>query len=184
MKGELVCLAITTVSIVKNIKRNSITVVRTIVSVMTTRTVLLGHQHLEPRNTVNQPVPANTFVKVLFQNEQFDLANEYNPATSIFIPKTRGVYSIIGTIGFFPNNSNSNYRARVEIRVNGNAAIAIDNDFFGTINFGNVVSVSTIIQLNEGDQVEVYAQSSIDGVLSISEDGSHFEAARFPSPTE
>ncbi|MED2710851.1 ABC transporter permease, partial [Bacillus toyonensis] len=27
------------------------------------------------RNTVNQNVPANTFVKVLFQNEQFDLAN-------------------------------------------------------------------------------------------------------------
>ncbi|GEM_PF-3576806 len=47
MKGERVCLAITTVSIVKNIKRNSITVVRTIVSVMTTRIVLLGHQHLE-----------------------------------------------------------------------------------------------------------------------------------------
>ena len=66
----------------KEYKRNSITVVRTIVSVMTTRTVLLGHQHLE-LNTVNQPVPANTFVKVLFQNEQFDLANEYNPATSI-----------------------------------------------------------------------------------------------------
>ena len=42
----------------------------------------------------------------------------------------------------------------------------------------------TIIQLNEGDRVEVYAQSSIDGVLSTSEDGSHFEAARFPSPTE
>ena len=79
---------------------------------------------------MNQPVPANTFVKVLFQNEQFDLANEYNPATSIFIPKTRGVYSIIGTIGFFPNNSNFDYRARVEIRVNGNAAIAIDNDFW------------------------------------------------------
>ncbi|KXY80401.1 ABC transporter permease [Bacillus anthracis] len=134
------------------------------------------------RNTVNQPVPANTFVKVLFQNEQFDLANEYNPTTSIFIPKTKGVYSVIGTIGFFPNDSSLNYRARVEIRVNGNAAIAIDNDFFGPIGFGNVVSVSTIIQLHAGDQVEVYAQSSIDGVLSPSEDGSHFEAARFPSP--
>ncbi len=68
---------------------------------MTTRTTLLGHQHLGARNTVDQTVPANTFVKVLFQDEQFDLANEYNPATSIFIPKTRGVYSIIGTIGFF-----------------------------------------------------------------------------------
>ena len=118
----------------------------------------------------------------MFQNEQFDLANEYNPETSIFIPKTKGVYSFIGTIGFFPNDPSLNYRARVEIRVNGNAAIAIDNDFFGPIGFGNVVSVSTIIQLHEGDQVEVYAQSSIDGVLSTSEDGSHFEAARFPSP--
>ncbi|EEK44977.1 hypothetical protein [Bacillus paranthracis] len=118
----------------------------------------------------------------MFQNEQFDLANEYNPATSIFIPKTKGVYSVIGTIGFFPNDPSLNYRARVEIRVNGNAAIAIDNDFFGPIGFGNVVSVSTIIQLHAGDQVEVYAQSSIDGVLSPSEDGSHFEAARFPSP--
>ncbi len=78
---------------------------------------------------MNQNVPANTFVKVLFQNEQFDLANEYNPATSIFTPKTKGVYSIIGTIGFFPNDPTLNYRARVEIRVNGNAAIAIDNDF-------------------------------------------------------
>ena len=52
------------------------------------------------RNTVNQPVPANTFVKVLFQNEQFDLANEYNPATSIFIPKTKGVYSVIERLVF------------------------------------------------------------------------------------
>ncbi|MFF2242507.1 ABC transporter permease, partial [Bacillus thuringiensis] len=73
-------------------------------------------------STVNQNLPANTFVKVLFQNEQFDLANEYNPATSIFIPKTRGVYSVIGTIAFIPNNLNTNYRARVEIRVNGNPA--------------------------------------------------------------
>ncbi|PFL17042.1 ABC transporter permease [Bacillus cereus] len=133
-------------------------------------------------NTVDQNLPANTFVKVLFQNEQFDLANEYNPATSEFTPKTRGVYSVIGTIGFFPNDTNVNYRARVEVRVNGNAAIAIDNDFFGPINFGNVVSVSTILQLHAGDFVEIFAQSSIDGVISSSEDGSHFEAARFPSP--
>ena len=53
---------------------------------------------------------------------------------------------------------------------------------FGPISFGNVVSVSTIVQLNAGDEVEIYAQSSIDGVLSPLEDGAHFEAARFPSP--
>ncbi|GLV65622.1 hypothetical protein Bmyc01_42910 [Bacillus mycoides] len=134
------------------------------------------------RNMLDQNVPANTFVKVLFQNEQFDLANEYNPAISIFIPKTRGVYSVIGKIAFAPNNTNLNYRARVEIRVNGNPAIAIDNDFFGPINFTNAVAVSSIIQLNAGDLVEVFAQSSKAGVISAAEDGAHFEAARFPSP--
>ena len=42
-------------------------------------------------NTVNQPVLANTPVKVLFQNEQFDLANEYNPVTSILLRKLEGI---------------------------------------------------------------------------------------------
>ncbi len=52
--------------------------------------MLIRASAFRARNTVDQTVPANTFVKVLFQDEQFDLANEYNPATSIFIPKTRG----------------------------------------------------------------------------------------------
>ena len=140
------------------------------------------------RNTVNQNVPANTFVKVLFQNEQFDLANEYNPVTSIFTPKTRGVYSVLGNITFSPNDFNVNYRARVEIRVNGNPAIAIDNDFFGTgVFFNNDVSVTTILQLEAGDLVEVFAESSIAGVIVQNVNGVntvHFEAARFPSPTK
>ncbi|MCQ6357693.1 MULTISPECIES: ABC transporter permease [Bacillus] len=136
-------------------------------------------------STVDQNVTANTFVKVLFPNEQFDLANEYNPVTSEFIPKTRGVYSIIGTISFAPNDSNTNYRARVEIRVNDNPAIAIDNDFFGPPNFANVVAVSTILQLHAGDVVEIFAESDVDGLIIQNDPGfisTHFEAARFPSP--
>ncbi|OQR56390.1 ABC transporter permease [Bacillus sp. CDB3] len=136
-------------------------------------------------STVNQNVTANTFVKVLFQDEQFDLANEYNPTTSDFIPETRGVYSVIGTISFAPNDSNANYRARVEIRINGNPAIAIDNDFFGPSNFANVVAVSTILELHAGDVVEIFAESDVDGLIIQNDPGfisTHFEAARFPSP--
>ncbi|MGX5568747.1 hypothetical protein ACWKT7_23870 [Bacillus toyonensis] len=139
-------------------------------------------------NTVNQPILANTSVKVLFQNEQFDLANEYNPVTSTFMPKTRGVYSVLGNITFSPNDINVNYRARVEIRVNGNTAIAIDNDYFGTgVFFNNDVSVTSILQLEAGDVVEIFAESSIDGVIVQNVNGLntvHFEAARFPSPIE
>ncbi|MFC5986884.1 C1q-like domain-containing protein [Marinicrinis lubricantis] len=127
------------------------------------------------------PVAANTPVKVLFPNEQFDLANEYNPANSTFTPSRRGVYSILGTIAFNPTNPNVNYRARVEIRVNGAPAVAIDNDFFGPSNFINVVTVSTILQLQAGDRVEVFAESNTAGSIAADTD-TRFEAARFPSP--
>ncbi|MEH7466072.1 hypothetical protein V7195_06095, partial [Priestia megaterium] len=98
--------------------------------------------------------------------------------------KKDGVYSIIATIGFSPNDQMLDYRTRIEIRVNGTTAIAIDNDFFGgNTPFVNAVSVSTIYNLEAGDRVEVFVQSSIAGTIVTSEDGSHFEAARFPSPT-
>lgn len=137
-------------------------------------------------SSANQTVPENTFVKVNYQLKQFDLANEYNPFTSVFRPRNNGVFLISATISFIPNNNNVNYRARIEIRVNGRPAIAIDNDFFGPINFGNAVNVSTIQKLNAMDKVEVFAQSSIAGVIGANVDGevsTHFEAARFPSPT-
>lgn len=74
----------------------------------------------------------------------------------------------------------------VEIRVNGNPAVAIDNDFFGRgLNFANVVNVSTILQLEAGDRVEIFAQSSTSGIIRANDNGvvsTHFEAARFPSP--
>ena len=131
-------------------------------------------------NNANQAVPANTFVKVLYQNEQFDLENEYNPATSTFVPREDGVYLIIGSISFLPNNTAINYRARVEIRINGVVNATIDNDFFGPIVFGNVVSVSSILRLQAGDTVEIFAQSSTAGTFTAGtvESATHFEAAR------
>lgn len=137
-------------------------------------------------SNANQIVPANTFVKVNYQRKQFDLANEYNPGTSTFSPKKNGVYLISATISFTPNNTNINYRVRIEIRVNGRPAIAIDNDFFGPINIGNVANVSTILNLKAKDKVEVFATSSTAGFINANIDGStstHFEAARFPSPS-
>ncbi|WP_434092406.1 ABC transporter permease [Priestia megaterium] len=136
-------------------------------------------------NLINQTVPADTFVKVLYQSEQFDIANEYDPANSIFIPKTNGVYSIIATIAFSPNSTTSDYRAGIQIRVNGNS-VAADNDFFGAnAPFTNEVTVSTILELEAGDLVEIFAVSSVAGVIvqdGVNQNSTHFEAARFPSP--
>ncbi|HDR4909628.1 TPA: hypothetical protein QCR52_000001 [Bacillus cereus] len=62
------------------------------------------------------------------------------------------------------------------------ALIAGDDSFFGG-NTGllNAVTVSTIVQLNAGDMVQVQAGSTIDGVIA-SPLLTNFQAARFPSP--
>ena len=133
--------------------------------------------------TPPQTVTPNTPIKVIFPTQQFDLAGEYNPKKSTFVPDKDGVYEVIAKIGFIPANLNLDYRIRIEIRVNGNPAVAIDNDFFGGgVPFANAVAVSSILLLHEDDRVEVFAQSSIAGAISPIEDGSRFEAARYPSP--
>ena len=133
--------------------------------------------------TTNQPVTANTPLKIIFPTEQFDLAGEFDPETSTFIPARNGVYFVLGDVAFSPNDPNGDYRTRIEIRLNGKPAVAIDNDFFGAgTPFLNAVSVSTVVMLKAGDRVEVFAESNIPGTFVASEDDSRFEAARFPSP--
>jgi hypothetical protein len=133
--------------------------------------------------TIRQPAAADTFIKIVFPTVQFDLAGEYDPASSTFIPSRKGVYLVIGNVEFQPEDPNVNYRTRVEIRINGTPAVAIDNDFFGAgTPFLNIVAVSTIVMLRAGDHVEVFATSNEPGTFFSNEDGLRFEAARFPSP--
>ncbi|MDN4866234.1 hypothetical protein P4573_28730 [Priestia megaterium] len=127
--------------------------------------------------TNNQNVPEDTRVKVRFPNEQFDLANEYNPGSSTFIPKKDGVYSIIASVQFDPNHFNNPYRVLLIIQVNGKD-VARDNDFFSTIQFDNDVAVSTIIELNAGDIVEVFVVSSVAGEIVADSATTRFEAVR------
>lgn len=127
-------------------------------------------------------VPVDTDVQVFYPNEQYDLINEYSTHTSTFIPETKGIYSIIASVQFSPVTFTNPYRVRIAIRVN-NTDVARDNDFFSTISFDNDVSVSTNIQLNAGDQVQVFVQSSVDGEIVSDPATTHFEATRFPFPT-
>jgi len=131
-------------------------------------------------NTTQQIVTADTLVvPVLYPTEIFDLNNEYEPVTSTYTPKQDGVYSIIASVNFFPDIFPSNYRVLIYIQINGNPVVA-DNDFFGEIKNGDVTSVSAILQLTAGDEVNVAVVSSTNGVFRPSP--MNFEAARLPSP--
>ncbi|MED3264987.1 hypothetical protein P4358_04340 [Bacillus thuringiensis] len=130
--------------------------------------------------STDQSVTANTLSIVTFETTQFDLNGEYD-GVSTFIPQQDGVYLIITTIIFSPTDNTLNYVTEVFITVNS-ALIAGDDSFFGG-NTGllNAVTVSTIVQLNAGDMVQVQAGSTIDGAIA-SPLLTNFQAARFPSP--
>lgn len=134
----------------------------------------------ETNTTIN--IPANTNMQVLYPNEQYDLINEYNTFISTFIPTTKGIYSIIASVELLFNAVPVlGYDLLISIMVN-NTAVASDSEDF-TRNSNNIVSVSTNIELNAGDQVQVFVTSSTSGRIASNPATTHFEATRLPSPT-
>ncbi|PFT16314.1 hypothetical protein COK83_10960, partial [Bacillus thuringiensis] len=130
--------------------------------------------------STDQSVTANTLSIVTFETTQFDLNGEYD-GVSTFIPQQDGVYLIITTIIFSPTDNTLNYVTEVFITVNSTLIAGDDSFFGGNTGLLNAVTVSTIVQLNAGDMVQVQAGSTIDGSIA-SPLLTNFQAARFPSP--
>jgi hypothetical protein len=125
------------------------------------------------------PIPAAfTNFRVSFNNEQFDLNNEYNSVTSLFTAEEAGVYLFTATLLFNPNNDNIDYEFVVQLRINGVGAIDLDGDYTGfNAAFTNIVDLSEILRLEAGDTVEVIALSTTPGVV-IAEPRASFAGAR------
>jgi hypothetical protein len=125
--------------------------------------------------TANREQPlTNVAGKVnIFGREEFDLNNEYDPATSTFIPRQSGIYSITAGVEFEPNDINTSYRGVIIIRVNGVNTLVDGDNMIGS----STVDVSGLIELQAGDRVEVFALMTIPGVAGAST-GSRFQGSR------
>ncbi|WP_255291807.1 hypothetical protein [Bacillus wiedmannii] len=138
-------------------------------------------------SATNQAVAANSTIQVLYQNEQFDLANEYNTTTSKFIPKKEGVYNIIGSVHFQPTIQTTPYQITVSISVNG-VSIGPDKESHGAVNIAGItrdtiVETVDILRLNAGDIVEIVATPSLAGQF-LAGNGTRFAASRIPFPSK
>ncbi|MDQ0116246.1 C1q-like domain-containing protein [Paenibacillus harenae] len=100
----------------------------------------------------NADQPINQFVQVQFNQEVFDLNNEYNPATSIFTAKRSGVYVFFASIGYQPA---TDVAGTVSIAILANERILVDSEAIRLD--GTIVSVTGIVQLRAGDRVVVFA---------------------------
>ncbi|MFD1953451.1 hypothetical protein ACFSL6_04500 [Paenibacillus thailandensis] len=133
--------------------------------------------------TADQTVTANTpVVPVQYPNQIFDINNEYDTATSTFTPKQDGIYFIIASVSFFPDDVMTNYRLVLNIRVN-DFPIVTDDEFFGAnpVPTGDQISVSGILKLEKGDKVTISLFPTTDGIIVADPRGTHFEASRLTS---
>ncbi len=97
----------------------------------------------------------------IYGQEEFDINNEYNPATSTFIPQQSGLYSTAASLIFTPDNPNTPYIAGIIVRVNGVNKLYDQGNTTGL----STLDVSGILQLQAGDRVEVFAAMTTPGVL-------------------
>ncbi|MEC1775625.1 C1q-like domain-containing protein [Bacillus mojavensis] len=130
-------------------------------------------------SNTNLSVAANAASGVLFQNVEFDLANEYNPNTSTFSPRTAGVYSLNASVEF-QTNAIVDFNLEVVFLVNQD--VIGGNNTFQAGNLPAVVAITEILQLNAGDTVTVAMRSTAAGVIQATP-RTRFAAARVPSPT-
>ncbi|MGM0837320.1 MAG: C1q-like domain-containing protein [Bacillota bacterium] len=111
----------------------------------------------------NQPLAAGQSTKITFEEEQFDIGNIYNAGNSTFVPRESGIYYVAASFTFSPNQ-NVPYRTRADIVVNG-ITVQVDNDYWDQLFILNVVNVSAVLQLEAGDLVEIFGQSSTAGTI-------------------
>ncbi|MBN8203172.1 collagen-like triple helix repeat-containing protein [Bacillus sp. NTK034] len=136
------------------------------------------------RATVNESqdfVGSGIFETVQYPIEVFDLNNEYNPPV-FFTPNQDGVYSICASVAFILDNPAVNQDVFIVINVDGTDIAQNKVSFVGgTTNFG-IINVCTVTQLQATDNVLVGIITDQPLTSDPTQSGTHFEAARFPSP--
>ncbi|MGG1633129.1 ABC transporter permease [Paenibacillus sp. NRS-1760] len=123
---------------------------------------------------IDQNLLDGTTAKVLYQVEELDLNNEYNPANSTFRPKQKGVYALFASV-FFQTVTVTTFTLDLEIRVNGVPRISDQEDFTNT---SGIIEASGLVQLQARDRVQVFATVLNKNVQIQSGLATRFEGAR------
>jgi len=103
--------------------------------------------------TTAQDVPHGADTTLVFNQEYFDEANEYDPSTGIFTPKTSGIYEIGCSWESDENTMVQSFYAEAGISVGGNKLYV---GVHGDARAANR-SARTLAKLDAGDQISCIA---------------------------
>ena len=106
------------------------------------------------RSGANQDIPHNTYTKVLFDAEVFDVGGNFDTSNSRFTAPITGKYLLMGHIYIYPT-----YQVETYVYKNG----SIYKRFSGPIGSGgndnpNGQKFVDVVHLDVGEYVEIYAR--------------------------
>ena len=121
-------------------------------------------QHYPPptfyAHNVSVTLNSNVSTKVIYTTEVFDTHSAYNTSTGKFIAPMSGYYWMHATLRIAAMTNDGRYD--MNFRINGSASV-----YSGGLNQQNTNDASTmatvIMDLNKGDEVEVYAEQNGGG---------------------
>lgn len=107
----------------------------------------------------SQTIPSQTHTKGIFANEVFDTDNAYDTSNGRFTVPTGkgGKYHVMSTVFIDDIDNEDNVAARIYVNGVGTNNPSLQNQFYGSGSSQNILfNVSNLIDLNEGDYVEVF----------------------------
>ncbi|ACT02111.1 C1q-like domain-containing protein [Paenibacillus sp. JDR-2] len=120
-----------------------------------------------------QNVISTTVPQVVYEQEQYDLNKEYNPATSTFTAKQNGIYAFFAS-AFYSTETSDPVTVTIVIFVNDTPQLPVVQ----TLSAGRgIVITSGTAKLKKGDEVQVFLQATINGAIA-SGAGTRFEGFR------
>jgi hypothetical protein len=123
-----------------------------------------------------QSIPAGVLTKILFNTIEYDNRGEFNITSSKFEPVEAGMYYIQATVTW-PLGQPDGNRTVLSIYVNGvehtRLAASVTGGAKSTVSAG-----STILKLNQSDDVEVYAMTENATTLQLGNGLTYFSAVK------
>lgn len=142
------------------------------------RFLKLGESAFFAKQSTGQSISANTTTTVLFQTEDFDLLNEYDPAKGIFTAANAGTYEFGAQVIGTQNSTAPTWNLSLAIGGTASHMLSYNGNAISGLNSLWMNRGTVIMQLAAGNQVSVQYTTSVADTLNSNGRNTNFWGKR------